>query len=123
LEPGSDGVDLLVGEAADGRPAHAALPAWAWICAVLGGEVASPERDRQLAGIAAERKIRERRPRPQFPHRDYLEMADSLATELGVLPEPGSPVVPAQYWLHGPGAAPEVGRSEIEAARRRMEAT
>jgi hypothetical protein len=58
-------------------------------CAVLGGEVASPERDRQLAGIAAERKIRERRPRPQFPHRDYVEMADSLATELGGCPSPG----------------------------------
>jgi hypothetical protein len=33
LDPGSDGVDLLVGDAADGRPAHAAPPASARICA------------------------------------------------------------------------------------------
>jgi hypothetical protein len=32
-EPGSDGVDRLVGEAADGRAAHAATPSWARILA------------------------------------------------------------------------------------------
>jgi hypothetical protein len=48
LEPGSDGVDLLVGEAADGRPAHAAPPAWARICAAayLGSWPSRKERGR-----------------------------------------------------------------------------
>ena len=36
--------------------------------------------------LVEERNIREFNPRPQFPHGDYVYLADSIATEIGVKP-------------------------------------
>jgi dimethylaniline monooxygenase (N-oxide forming) len=95
-----------------------------WAARVLSGAQPAPSRDAMLAGIAAERRIRELRPRPQFPHGDYVTYADDLAGEIGVLPELSDrhplrpqilrgPVVPAHYRLTGPHAAPALAERII----------
>lgn len=86
-----------------------------WAAAVLSGAVAPPDAARMRAGLAAEARIRAARPRPQFPHGDYVGLADAIATELGVLPDLAAdgehhaalwqgPVLAAHYRLRGPGS-------------------
>ena len=76
------------------------------------------------------RAIRALRPRPQFPHSDYVVFADSIAREIGVHPEGAElpdlqnmvsegPVIPAQYRLRGPHANPEIAAGTILSACRR----
>jgi dimethylaniline monooxygenase (N-oxide forming) len=84
-----------------------------WACCVLSGSCAAPGREEMAGGLEAEARVRRALPRPQFPHGDYVDLADRIASRLGVLPdlgEPGElggwlrdgPVVPAQYRLRGP---------------------
>lgn len=95
-----------------------------WSCAVLSGQLPPPSREQQQAGLADELEIRQRRPRPQFPHGDYVGLADSIAAELGVLPDVDAlwdqPVIPAHYRLRGPGSAPELAQREIASLQRRI---
>jgi dimethylaniline monooxygenase (N-oxide forming) len=103
-----------------------------WACAVFAGHLPAPERPAADAGLAAEQRIRAARPRPQFPHGDYPAFADSLASELGILPAGGpdpdhnwwwdAPLIPAHYRLVGPGAAPEEAAAAISAAADRLQA-
>jgi hypothetical protein len=97
-----------------------------WLGRILAGEVALPGRDAMMAGIAEERDLRTRRPRPQFPHADVTGFADALAREAGFFPElpaddplqtrvTQGPLLPAQYRLSGPHANPGLARAVIEA--------
>jgi dimethylaniline monooxygenase (N-oxide forming) len=97
-----------------------------WLAAILAGELPMPDRVAMLAGIAEERALRTQQPRPQFPHGDFVAMADSLAREAGIFPElpPADPLlprvtmgplVPAQFRLSGPHATPELARALIAA--------
>ncbi|SDM16902.1 flavin-containing monooxygenase [Allokutzneria albata] len=90
-----------------------------WAAAVLTGALPRPSGMR--AGLERQLEIREQRPRPQFPHGDYVGMADRLAAEIGVLPDPppDGPLLPAHYRLHGPGRAPDLARAEIAFVARR----
>ncbi|WP_086828875.1 NAD(P)/FAD-dependent oxidoreductase [Allokutzneria sp. NRRL B-24872] len=90
-----------------------------WAAAVLTGALPTPSG--MDAGLLRQREIRQLRPRPQFPHGDYVGMADRLAAELGVLPNPvpDGPLIPAHYRLRGPGAAPDVASAEIASVARR----
>jgi hypothetical protein len=68
--------------------------------------------------------MRIREPRPQFPHGDFVGLADGLAKEIGVYPTLAAddpvrtrmlegPLVPAQYRLTGLHAKPELARALI----------
>jgi dimethylaniline monooxygenase (N-oxide forming) len=101
-----------------------------WACCVLSGCCAAPGREEVARGLEAEARVRLAVPRPQFPHGDYVDMADRIASRLGVLPdlgEPGEvgewlrdgPVVPAHYRLRGPnGDRPAALRAIALAAER-----
>jgi dimethylaniline monooxygenase (N-oxide forming) len=97
-----------------------------WIARILAGELPTPDRITMLAGAAEEKAMRARMPRPQFPHGDFVGLADGLAREIGVFPTLAdsdpllvrvmqSPLVPAQYRLTGPHAKPELARAMIAA--------
>nr|WP_294553030.1 DUF6314 family protein [uncultured Rhodopila sp.] len=97
-----------------------------WLARILAGEVPMPDRAAMLAGIAEEGALRSQEPRPQFPHADFVAMADTLAREAGVFPElpaddplrlrvTQGPLVPAQFRLSGPHAKPELARFVIAA--------
>jgi dimethylaniline monooxygenase (N-oxide forming) len=98
-----------------------------WIARIIAGEVPLPSRDAMLAGIEDERQLREKWPRPQFPHGDFVGLADGLARDVGAFPRlpPGhplfdhiekGPVVPAHYRLIGPHAQPDLATKLILAA-------
>ena len=95
-----------------------------WIARILAGELPMPDRATMEAGVAAEREMRTRVPRPQFPHGDFVALADGLAREVGVWPALADddplrarimegPLVPAHYRLMGPHAKPELARALI----------
>ena len=97
-----------------------------WLARIVAGELPMPDRLAMLGGIAGERALRTQQPRPQFPHPDFVAMADSLAREAGVFPELAAddplrmrvlegPLVPAQFRLSGPHAAPALARAAIAA--------
>jgi dimethylaniline monooxygenase (N-oxide forming) len=89
-----------------------------WISRIIAGELAPPSREEMLMGIEDERRLRNQFPRPQFPHGDFVGLADGLAREVGVYPQldehhplyeyiENGPVVPAHFRLVGPHAKPE----------------
>ncbi|MEA2738056.1 MAG: hypothetical protein QOH05_1363 [Acetobacteraceae bacterium] len=95
-----------------------------WLAGILTGELAMPDRAKMLAGVAEELAMRSRVPRPQFPHGDFVGLADGLAREVGVYPTLADsdplwsrvmqgPLVPAQYRLSGPRANPDLARRSI----------
>jgi dimethylaniline monooxygenase (N-oxide forming) len=98
-----------------------------WAAALVAGAVPRPSAASAQAGIDREIAIRSRRPRPQFPHGEYVAFADEIAGELGIFPVDSStgdmniavrkgPVVPAHYRLVGPHANVEVAESQIRSA-------
>jgi dimethylaniline monooxygenase (N-oxide forming) len=102
-----------------------------WFAAILTGQCAAPDRGVMMAGLAQEMHIREVGPRPQFPHGDYVGLADGIARELGVLPDLGAsgehgdwvrngPVVAAHYRLRGPHSDPVAARWQMEHVVRRI---
>lgn len=95
-----------------------------WACAVLSGQLPPPAPERLRAGMRRELAIRRLRPRPQFPHGDYVGLADSIARELGVLPDIEAlwddPVIPAHYRLRGRGRKPALAGREIASLRQRI---
>lgn len=50
------------------------------------GAVSLPSESELLEGIAEDRAVRAQRPRPRFPEEDYVDLADSLASVMGVMP-------------------------------------
>jgi len=95
-----------------------------WIARVVSGEIPPPALAQMTAGVEIERAIRNRRPRPQFPHGDYVRLADGLAREIGAYPEgpevadlaprlAEAPVVSAHFRLLGPNAKPDLARRTI----------
>lgn len=94
-----------------------------WASMVFNNEIPLPPRATMLNGIRGELDIREQKPRPQFPHGDYVQLADSLAQEIKALPNFNSlqqenptlykilwegPVVPGHYRFFGPHNKPEI---------------
>ncbi len=102
------------------------------VAMMMAGRIPSPDPLASLKNLTAEREIRNRRPRPQFPHGDYVEFADLFANGMGVTPpsETGDPeldlalskgaVTPAQYRLAGPDANFEIAREGVLSAFRRL---
>jgi len=97
-----------------------------WAARVFAGEIPGPALADMENGLNIEREIRNRRPRPQFPHGDFVGLADSLAKDVGVYPTGDAvadmakyisegPVVAAQFRLVGPNAKPELARQMIKA--------
>lgn len=95
-----------------------------WISRIIAGELPPPSGAEMLDGIEAERRLRQQRPRPQFPHGDFVELADGLARDVGVFPQldithplrpyiDRGPVVPAHYRLVGPNARPDLAAKLI----------
>jgi dimethylaniline monooxygenase (N-oxide forming) len=58
-----------------------------WLCANLAGAVPMLSSEELNTAIDQEKSIRGERPRPQFPHSDYVTMCDDIATRIGVLPD------------------------------------
>jgi hypothetical protein len=97
-----------------------------WIARILAGELPMPDRAAMQAGIEEARRLRAQFPRPQFPHGDFVGLADGLAREVGVYPEleqgdplwarvVRGPLVPAHYRLVGSHAEPGPAREVIAA--------
>jgi dimethylaniline monooxygenase (N-oxide forming) len=95
-----------------------------WVSLLFSGYLTPPSRERSLASIEAENRIRQRRPQPQFPHANYIEFADALAAEIGALPDQHSdpelaimfekgPCIPAHYRLFGPHAQHKIAMATI----------
>lgn len=95
-----------------------------WIARILAGEVPMPDRAAMREGAMEAQSMRVRVPRPQFPHGDFVGLADGLAREVGVYPALAEndplrarvmqgPLVPAQYRLMGPYAKPDLARRLI----------
>ncbi len=95
-----------------------------WVARVAAGEIPCPPLAEMRAGVDMERQIRNRRPRPQFPHGDYVRLADDLAHQVGVFPDGPevadmsdyvrqAPVVAAHFRLTGPHAKPDLARRII----------
>jgi dimethylaniline monooxygenase (N-oxide forming) len=100
-----------------------------WASMVFSGEIPLPEGEKMLAGIDEERNIRAQKPRPQFPHGDYVGMGDHIAREIKAFPDEknlpagkeslinkimSGPVIPAHYRMTGPHAKPEIASRQIE---------
>ena len=75
-----------------------------WAAALLSGTVAPPTAEEAAEGLARELEIRDRMPRPQFPHGEYVAFADELAAAIGV------------FRLSGPHANIEAAKMQIESA-------
>jgi dimethylaniline monooxygenase (N-oxide forming) len=96
-----------------------------WACGVISGRIAPIGQRQRQEALAVENEIRVRRPRPQFPHSDYVDMCDEAAAAIGSTPKVDEndplwnaisrgPVLPAHYRISGPSASPDVARREIE---------
>ena len=93
-----------------------------WVASIASGEIPPPSLAEMRKGVEIERGIRNRRPRPQFPHGDYVRLADGFAREFGAFPEGAEvidmaarleegPLVAANYRLIGPNAKPQLARA------------
>lgn len=99
-------------------------------CQVFSGITTMPAKDKMLRGLSREREFRSKQPEPQA-RGDYMDLSESLAKEIGVLPDftklkhedPllhsnlwNGPFLAAHYRLSGFGSEPEVARQIIEEA-------
>lgn len=103
-----------------------------WACGVLSGNIAAMTGTAKEVALEDERLIRTKRPRPQFPHPDYVAICDEIASTIGTTPIVASddplrqeiesgPIVPAHYRISGPHAAPNVARKEIERVKAHLQ--
>lgn len=99
------------------------------VCMTISGKIPLPTEEEMREGLAQELAIREKSPRPQFPHSDYVAFSDRLAKRIGALPnfeemkekDPhlhdklwNTPFTPASLRLQGPGAKPAVAWKIID---------
>lgn len=98
-----------------------------WIAGIAAGLMPPPSDAEMAEGIAVSRRLRHKQPRPQFPHGDFVDLADGLARTIGVYPHLDArhplrdhvergPVIPAHYRILGPHAAPDLAETLIRAA-------
>jgi dimethylaniline monooxygenase (N-oxide forming) len=103
-----------------------------WVAALISNAIKMPSPDIHASYIETEHGIRKLKPRPQFPHGDYVHFADSIAHEIGVAPRTGTevglekvlsegPVTPAQFRLHGMNAKPKVAVPAVLEAFNRVQ--
>lgn len=107
-----------------------------WASMVFNQEIPLPSRETMLKGIGEELAIRKQQPRPQFPHGNYVQFADSLAKEINVLPDIKAlkqenpewykilwkgPVVPSHYRFFGAHKNPEVAFEQSNLAFKTVE--
>jgi len=100
-----------------------------WSMALFSGACAAPTEEQFHFGLALEKSIRISIPRPQFPHGDYIGLADDIADEIGVLPnlamlkdlDPilyhllyNNPIIPSHYRLFGQNSRYEVARAILD---------
>jgi dimethylaniline monooxygenase (N-oxide forming) len=95
-----------------------------WIMGVFSTRLNMPSEKIMLEGLNVERKIRDLKPRPQFPHSDYVAMAKRLAEFLlDVMPCPkkdqSGPLLPFHFRLCGFGSNERVARHAIEECQSR----
>lgn len=98
-------------------------------CMSISGQVPFPSAEEIEKGIKFEEEIRNAKPRPQFPHGNYVEFCEDLAKEIGVLPDfakiekedpvlfdqlVNGPFTTASYRLNGPGSNPGLARKIIQ---------
>lgn len=57
-----------------------------YVAALFSGRLPTPSRETLIQGIEREKAIRDRRPRYQFSHPDYVGLLSSLALDLGIHP-------------------------------------
>ena len=106
-----------------------------WSMALFSGACRAPTEEQFYAGLELEKSIRTSMPRPQFPHGDYIGLADSLADEIGVLPpferlkesDPiqfhllyNNPVIPSHYRLFGLNSRQDVARLILDELQQLM---
>lgn len=102
-----------------------------WAAMMLAGEIEKPAETWSARKLDSERSIRGLRPRPQFPHGDYVEFADAIASRIGVYPNAANfsgderalkegPVIPAHYRLNGPHAKRGLAADQIRSACARV---
>ena len=108
-----------------------------WACGVFSGRLPAPSVDELREGLDQERCVRHSTPRPQFPHGDYVSMADDLARLVGVLPVTAladeahplhdllhrGPLLPFHYRLEGVGAVPDVAEAAVRECAARHSGT
>lgn len=103
-----------------------------WVAALISEAISVPSPETHASYIENEHSIRRLRPRPQFPHGDYVHFADSIAREIGVVPGIGAelglekvlsegPVTPAQFRLQGMNAKPKVAMPAVLEAFNRVQ--
>lgn len=98
-----------------------------WACGVFSGRLPYPTKDETESGLQAERDIRNKQPRSQFPHGDYVSMVEALAHRVGVHPQSiledkthhlhkllyDGPLLPFHYRLTGFSSKPEIAEQAI----------
>ncbi|CAG9311402.1 unnamed protein product [Blepharisma stoltei] len=98
-----------------------------WAVMVFAGMLSPIDEEALQKGIQEEIEIKNKRPTPQFPHPDYVSFADSIAKEIGALPnleesDPlysalwNGPLIPAHYRLCGPFSNPDLAKQTIKSA-------
>jgi dimethylaniline monooxygenase (N-oxide forming) len=96
---------------------------------VFSGEIKQLDRVEMLKNLVKDREIRKLNPRPQFPHLNHVEIYDSLAERIGVLPNLeeikitdnklyyylyNGPILPQHYRLVGIDSEYDRAYKEIE---------
>jgi dimethylaniline monooxygenase (N-oxide forming) len=102
-----------------------------WISLIFSKQKPLPSVATMEEGIRQEKENREQKPRPQFPHGDYVGLIDDLAREIDVYPSPEKLtgvysalknfithglVFPPVFQLLGAYAHPEIAHQEIKKA-------
>jgi hypothetical protein len=78
-----------------------------WVASIFSGLSNIPSIATQQSGLDLERRIRAQQPRPQFPHNDFIGLADGLAQEVFGATFSGTSdiVITTQYRTGGPDQA------------------
>ena len=83
-----------------------------WVAAIFSGRSTGPSLEEQQDGLDLEHRVRAQDPRPQFPHVDYVGMANDLAREvLGAVPSTDMDLVLPMHY--SPGEADQIILEQI----------
>ncbi len=104
-----------------------------YACSAFSGKIPLPTQEEIESGIKEEQKIRNMKPRPQFPHGDYVGLCEDLAKQIGAAPDLEAlrtsnpplhkqllegPFTVASYRLSGFGSKPDLALRMIEQINR-----